>query len=155
MLIKLKYCLLILHWTPITFFLTSQLHLFTYTLITSMPIYPLQRVFYPKIVRNFYMQGYKVKEKQLEEYNTVWSHFYREERKKKKNRCDMGFAHVHFLSNSFLWKIIKSVITQYYILLNSYCVSTKVQCWKSNGNVSKSVAVHFSSDSPRMISWDQ
>ena len=37
---------------------------------TSMPIYPLQRVFYPqnrpctpKIVGTFYMQGYKVKEK--------------------------------------------------------------------------------------------
>ena len=36
----------------------------------SMPIYPLQRVFYPqnrpctpKIVGTFYMQGYKVKEK--------------------------------------------------------------------------------------------
>jgi hypothetical protein len=38
--------------------------------ICSMPIYPLQRVFYPqnrpctsKIVGTFYMQGYKVKEK--------------------------------------------------------------------------------------------
>ena len=37
---------------------------------SSMPIYPLQRVFYPqnrpctpKIVGTFYMQGYKVKEK--------------------------------------------------------------------------------------------
>jgi hypothetical protein len=37
---------------------------------TSMPIYPLQRVFYPqnrpctpKIVGTFYMQGYKVKKK--------------------------------------------------------------------------------------------
>ena len=29
----------------------------------SMPIYPLQRVFTPKIVGTFYMQGYKVKEK--------------------------------------------------------------------------------------------
>jgi hypothetical protein len=28
-----------------------------------MPIYPLQRVFTPKIVGIFYMQGYKVKEK--------------------------------------------------------------------------------------------
>ena len=30
-----------------------------------MPIYPLQRIFFtPKIVGTFYMQGYKVKEKQ-------------------------------------------------------------------------------------------
>jgi hypothetical protein len=40
------------------------------TAIISMPIYPLQRVFYPqnrpctpKIVGTFYMQGYKVKKK--------------------------------------------------------------------------------------------
>ena len=31
--------------------------------VNSMPIYPLPRVFYPKIVGTFYMQEYKVKEK--------------------------------------------------------------------------------------------
>jgi hypothetical protein len=41
-----------------------------YHIMFSMPIYPLQRVFYPqnrpctpKIVGTFYMQGYKVEEK--------------------------------------------------------------------------------------------
>jgi hypothetical protein len=45
--------------------------MFDYNKHDSMPIYPLQRVFYPqnrpctpKFVGTFYMQGYKVKEKQ-------------------------------------------------------------------------------------------